>query len=109
MDNLDILTKSQKDALEHFNKYASKFKVEAQNDINSILKNANIDRKDYQKAIENIKRYARIAINFHPDRPDSQRKTTIENLFEQGIYKNQFETLISAGGLSLSIPATSDQ
>jgi len=100
MSGKDILLKSQKNALLYFNKYAQKFKAEAQSEIRSILSLSNIDYDFYSKAIDNIKNYARIGIHFHPDRPDSSMKTTIENLFEQGLYKNQFETLISSGAVS---------
>jgi hypothetical protein len=96
----DQLTKSQVSAIHFFNNYASKFKTEAQNEIKSILKNANIDYKEQIDAIENLKNCVRVGIHFHPDRPDKEMKTTIENLFVQGMYKNQFETHISAGALS---------
>lgn len=100
MDYKGKLTKSQKAALRYVGKYSYKLKTESQKDINHILSMSNNDFGDYCKAVENIKKYARVGIHFHPDRPDVSLKTTIENLFEQGIYKNQFETRISSGDVS---------
>jgi hypothetical protein len=100
MKNEHKLTNSQKSALEYMNKYSNKLVKQARNDINGILYNSNNTIEDYNCAIENLRNKARVGVQFHPDRPDSSLKTTIENLFEQGIYKNQFETLISSGGAS---------
>ena len=100
MNNNENLTKSQKLALQCFNKYTQKYKAEAKNDIKQILSLSNNDYKDYNTAIKNLKKYSRVGVHFHPDRPDSLMKTTIENLFEQGFYKNQFETHISSGDVS---------
>jgi hypothetical protein len=100
MDGKTILTRSQKTAIQYINKYARKHKKESIKEINEILLMSNNSFNNYYTAMENIKKYARVAIHFHPDRPDKLLKTTIENLLEQGIYKNQFETHISSGGLS---------
>ena len=94
------LTKSQKAALEFMNAYSRKNINEANNEIKGILYNSNNTLEDYNIALENLRNNVRVGIQFHPDRPDSSLKTTIENLFEQGIYKSQFETLISSGGVS---------
>ena len=100
MNNNNLLNKSQKSAIQYINKYVLQYKKEAQNDINQIINFTNNDLNEYNSAIENIKNYAKVGIHFHPDRPDQTFKTTIENLFDQGIYKNQFETFTSSGGLS---------
>ena len=104
-----ILTKSQKSALAHFTKYGYKNKKEAINEINDILKNSNIAFSEYLKVIETIKNKARVCIHFHPDRPDPSMKTTIENLYKQGIYKSQFETFISSGAVSPFIGGSRDK
>jgi hypothetical protein len=100
MKRKKTLTKSQKSALHYINKYAHKHKKEAVKEIKEILLMSNNSLTDYYLAVENIKKCAQVGIHFHPDRPDKSLKPTIENLFEQGIYKNQFETHISSGGLS---------
>lgn len=41
----------------------------------------------------------RVALNFHPDRTAADGRTVAEALLEDGTYRNQFETLISNGGL----------
>jgi len=41
----------------------------------------------------------RVGLNFHPDRIAADGRTVAEALLENGIYRNQFETRISNGGL----------
>jgi hypothetical protein len=41
----------------------------------------------------------RVALNFHPDRIAAGGRTVAEALLADGMYRNQFETLISNGGL----------
>lgn len=43
---------------------------------------------------------ARVAIHFHPDRHTSAGHSVTRSLVQSGIYKSQFETQISNGGLS---------
>jgi len=100
MNDNSALTKSQKSALRFINRYALKFRTEARNEINGILKNSNNTLEDYDTAIESLRKNVRVGIHFHPDRPDSSLKTTIGNLLDQGIYKSQFETFISSGAVS---------
>ena len=60
----------------------------------------NITDEIFEEAVANLKSHARIALHFHPDRLDSSMKSIAEALFEQGIYKSQFETLLSNGSVS---------
>ena len=60
----------------------------------------NITDEIFEEAVANLKSHARIALHFHPDRLDSSMKSVAEALFEQGIYKSQFETLLSNGSVS---------
>ncbi|MDR4458522.1 DUF3626 domain-containing protein, partial [Bacillus tropicus] len=53
-----------------------------------------------EEVVANLKSHARIALHFHPDRLDSSRKSVAEALLEQGIYKSQFETVLSNGSVS---------
>ena len=44
--------------------------------------------------------WARVTLNFHPDRVMSDGRTVAEALRDEGIYRSQFETGISNGGLT---------
>ncbi|HDR7793119.1 TPA: DUF3626 domain-containing protein [Bacillus luti] len=94
------LSRSQLFALEYISKYAENEKHEAKATINHILKMSNITEEMFEKAVINLKSNARIALHFHPDRLDSNMNNVAEALFEQGIYKSQFETLLSNGSVS---------
>ena len=94
------LSRSQLSALEYISKYAENEKREAKATINHILKMSNITDEIFEEAVANLKSHARIALHFHPDRLDSSKKSVAEALFEQGVYKSQFETLLSNGSVS---------
>ena len=94
------LSRSQLFALEYISKYAENEKREAKETINHILKMSNITDEMFEEAVANVKSHARIALHFHPDRIDSNMKNVAEALFEQGVYKSQFETLLSNGSVS---------
>ncbi|WP_430791468.1 DUF3626 domain-containing protein [Virgibacillus flavescens] len=91
---------SQKNAVTYIENHAKANKKEANETINHILKMSNIDDKTYKGAIAKLKQNARIALHFHPDRPDSSMKSVAKSLLEQGTYKSQFETLLSNGSVS---------
>jgi hypothetical protein len=44
--------------------------------------------------------YGRVAVHFHPDRLGPGSTTVAESLRDEGVYRNQFETGRSSGGLS---------
>ena len=94
------LSRSQLCALEYISKYAENEKRGAKATINHILKMSNITDEMFEEAVVKLKSNARIALHFHPDRLDSNMKNIAEALFEQGIYKSQFETLLSNGSVS---------
>ncbi|WP_242269206.1 DUF3626 domain-containing protein [Bacillus cereus group sp. BfR-BA-01352] len=94
------LSRSQLVALEYISKYAENEKRGAKATINHILNMCNITDEIFEEAVANLKSHARIALHFHPDRLDSSMKSVAEALFEQGIYKSQFETLLSNGSVS---------
>lgn len=87
-------------SLEYISKYAENEKRGAKATINHILKMSNITDEIFEEAVANLKSHARIALHFHPDRLDSNMKSVAEALFEQGVYKSQFETLLSNGSVS---------
>ncbi|WP_099157099.1 DUF3626 domain-containing protein [Virgibacillus ndiopensis] len=94
------LSRSQKFALNYITNYARNYNKEAKATIHHILKMSNISVDVFEKAVSCLKANGRIGLHFHPDRPVSSMKSVAESLLEQGIYKNQFETLISNGKVS---------
>jgi len=90
----------QRKAISYMRNYALKHKTTAKNNIAEILKMANIHPDTYHELTQLLIHQGKVAIHFHPDRPDHSMKTVLENLLEQGIYKSQFETHISAGDLT---------
>lgn len=94
------LTKSQQLAIHHFEDYARKHKDDARSTIQHVLKMSNIMDSFFESAVQKLKANARVALHFHPDRPDSNLKSVAQALLEQGIYKSQFETLLSNGSVS---------
>ncbi|WP_028560297.1 DUF3626 domain-containing protein [Paenibacillus pinihumi] len=96
----DQLSKSQHLALEHITKYARSRKDAAQSAIKDILHMSNIPWQSYETAVMKMFSHARVALHFHPDRPVGDMSSVAEALLEQGIYKSQFETLISNGSVS---------
>ncbi|MCP1185661.1 DUF3626 domain-containing protein [Paenibacillus sp. 1781tsa1] len=94
------LSRSQQLAQEHVTNYARSRKNEAEQTIREILHMSNIELKTFEDAVAKLKSHARIALHFHPDRLDPNMKSVAEALFEQGVYKSQFETLLSNGSVS---------
>lgn len=94
------LSNSQRAALHFVTTYARGRKMNAQHTIAGILQGSAISQSEYNQAVRMIKSYARVALHFHPDRPDLNMKSVAEALLEQGLYKSQFETLLSNGSVS---------
>ncbi|MEK4143223.1 MULTISPECIES: DUF3626 domain-containing protein [Paenibacillus] len=94
------LSESQLSALEYVTNYARTRKSEAVQTIHEILQMSNVDREEFEDAVVKIKSQAKIALHFHPDRLDPVKKSVAEALLEQGVYKSQFETLLSSGSVS---------
>ena len=94
------LTLSQQKAINYFREYTKTRQESAREDIEHVLKMSDLTWEEYQQALNSIRKYARIALHFHPDRPGPDMKTVAESLLESGIYKSQFETLISNGSVS---------
>jgi hypothetical protein len=61
---------------------------------------SNLDLAAFQRGLHSLRQHARIALHFHPDRPNAKLQTVAESLLESGIYQSQFQTLISNGSVS---------
>ncbi len=100
MDDRMDLTPSQRSAIEHVTAWAKNQRQDADATITHILNMSNISRERWRQAVRHVKVHARIGLQFHPDRPDASMRTVAEALLEDGIYKSQFETLISNGSVT---------
>jgi hypothetical protein len=94
------LTEAQSNALKNITEYAKGRKKNAQDLIAHVLRMSNVAHETYEAAVEALKAHARIGLHFHPDRPGPDKKPVALALLEGGIYRSQFETGISNGGVS---------
>jgi len=94
------LSPAQYAALAYVTDYARNRTEGACQSIHDILQMSNIGLDSYEDAVAKMKSHARIAMHFHPDRLDPSDKSVAEALLEQGVYKSQFETLLSSGSVS---------
>jgi hypothetical protein len=68
--------------------------------IADALHRAGSEVSSYRAAMECVRLHARVVIHFHPDRLGTQPIPVAEALLTEGVYRNQFETGLSTGGLS---------
>ena len=94
------LTKSQSNALEFIRNYSRTRKENARSTLAHILKMSNIPSQRFELAVSNIKKFAKVCLHFHPDRFGPENLTVADALLQQGIYKSQFETMLSSGSVS---------
>jgi hypothetical protein len=94
------LNDSQRAALRNVTDYARSRQSDAELVIHEILQMSNIPRTVFDSAVDRLKTYARVALHFHPDRPDLDLRPIAAALLDQGIYKSQFETSISNGSVT---------
>lgn len=97
---LKTLTSSQFAALHNVTRFAEGRRCRAERIISDILKRQGISLEEFSEAVENLKRNARIALHFHPDKLDGHMRIVARSLLEQGVYRNQFETSLSNGSES---------
>ena len=112
-----VLTRAQRAALDFVTDRATARAPAARAQIAEILRMSDIDSEQYERALGQLKSHARVALHFHPDRPcpnlsksneasdsnpDSSRgdQSVAALLLADGVYRSQFETGISNGGLS---------
>jgi hypothetical protein len=94
------LSRAQSNAIDYVKQHANSRKLKAQESIKEVLRMSNIAQDYFDNAIAKIKAHMKVALHFHPDRLDPKMKTVAEALLESGIYKSQFETLLSSGSVS---------
>lgn len=68
--------------------------------IAEVLHRSGSEISSYRAAMECVRLHARVAIHFHPDRLGTKRVPVAQALLQEGVYRNQFETGLSTGGLS---------
>jgi hypothetical protein len=100
MTALPLRSPVQFAAIAHVAQYARTRREAARAVIAEVCSMSDISADALELAIARIREHARIALHFHPDRPDSARRTVAENLLEGGRYRSQFETRLSNGGLT---------
>ena len=95
-----MLTTSQGSALGYVSEVASHTLRQSREQISEILRLSDCEPTTSDAVKTSIIRSAPIDLNFHPDRIDNSGLSVAEGLLKHGVYKNQFETQISNGGLT---------
>ena len=86
-------------ALAHVRTIAEANRVRDAARILDVLRSASISA-DVDELCAGLRRTSAITVNFHPDRLAADGRSVAEALASDGIYRNQFETRISSGGLT---------
>ena len=94
------LTDAQRAALECVASSARARREQAAAELRNICQMCDIEGEVLAQALANVRRDARVGLHFHPDRPCTEGQSVVQCLLEQGVYKSQFETGISNGGLT---------
>ena len=87
-------------ALDHVNAHARDRRAEALEVQAHIRQMCDVPVDVMERMLPSIRRSARVALHFHPDRPVPNGRTVAEGLLAEGVYRNQFETSISNGGVT---------
>ena len=87
-------------ALTHVLGLIHKHEAASRSYIAEALHRAGSEIAVYDAAMECVRTHARVVIHFHPDRLSTKRIPVATALLNQGIYRSQFETGLSTGGLS---------
>lgn len=94
------LSPAQRRAIDHVASRARSRQPEAVAQLDHIGRMCDLAAGEIRDALLSIRRHARVALHFHPDRPDATGQTVARALLRDGLYRSQFETGISNGGLS---------
>ncbi|KAJ6780110.1 hypothetical protein PWT90_10424 [Aphanocladium album] len=95
-DNCVALAPCQRQAIESIRTEAIALRSESQSVLSHVFRMSNLSDSDILATKEIIKKHARVALHFHPDRPAGGRLVA-QALLQDGVYKTQFETGISNG------------
>ena len=94
------LSPAQRTAIDHVAAQARSRQPEALAQQDHIRRMCDLSADELRDALVSIRRRARVALHFHPDRPDAAGQTVAQALLRDGLYRSQFETGLSNGGLS---------
>jgi Protein of unknown function (DUF3626) len=94
------LSEAQRAALAHVLDLVRQQQSVSRSYISEVLHRAGTNVVAYGAAMESVHAHARVVIHFHPDRFGTRPMPVAEALLKEGVYRNQFETGLSAGGLS---------
>ncbi|SCL72989.1 Protein of unknown function [Micromonospora citrea] len=93
------LTPAQRAAIEHVRATALRDRPAALAAVARALAGSGVTHRP-ERLIEAIGRHGRLTLNFHPDRLLADGRTVAAALDAEGVYRSQFETGISNGGLT---------
>lgn len=94
-----MLTTAQRAALEHVRRTALRDRPAALAAVARVLAHSGVAHRP-EELIAAIGRHGRLTVNFHPDRLRPDGRTVAEALLAEGVYRSQFVTGISNGGLT---------
>jgi hypothetical protein len=95
---IEELSSAQRAALRNVEAIASRLEADAYSRLTMDLRDCGCTDEMFEEAMRSIRRHARVAVHFHPDRFGLMPMTVAESLLKEGLYTNQFETGLSSGG-----------
>jgi uncharacterized protein DUF3626 len=103
------LHRSQEQAIAHISAQARARRDAARKRIDEILRMSNATCAAYDEAIAQLRSRARVALHFHPDRPDANGRSVAAGILDAGVYRSQFETLLSNGHVAPFVGGPRDE
>lgn len=100
MTRPEKLTQAQQDALTYVESVALRERPAADRALLEALEAAAVSMEAYRSAMARLRSEGRVAVAFHPDRLTKGGRSVAEGLLTDGVYRNQFETGVSAGSTS---------
>jgi Protein of unknown function (DUF3626) len=88
-----------REAVDQVRRHARDCRTEARRRIDDVLRRARV-ACDVDALLDALAAGDGLALNFHPDRIAADGRTVAEAMLEDGVYRSQFETMISNGGLT---------
>lgn len=93
------LTDSNRAALAHVRAGANRHRASHLAEISRVLASARVE-SDAGAITAAVRRAAAVTVNFHPDRLLADGRSVTDALYDEGVYRSQFESKISNGGLT---------